>query len=113
MRPSAARNRRPSNDRLIHLELFTDFFNEIGHERPICDVCSMSAYPESAHSARFAKQLWKLLHVSSDPPRLAFAQQCSFPRSDYGGVWASTQNIPSGVLWLLPLIALETAECPL
>lgn len=31
MRPSAARNRRPSNDRLIHLELFTDFFNEIGH----------------------------------------------------------------------------------
>ena len=30
MRPSAARNRRPSNDRLIHLELFTDFFNEIG-----------------------------------------------------------------------------------
>ena len=29
MRPSAARNRRPSNDRLIHLELFTDFFNEI------------------------------------------------------------------------------------
>ena len=34
MRPSAARNRRPSNDRLIHLELFTDFFNEIGQERP-------------------------------------------------------------------------------
>ena len=34
MRPSAARNRRPSNDRLIHLELFTDFFNKIGQERP-------------------------------------------------------------------------------
>ena len=32
MRPSAARNRRPSNDRLIHLELFTDFFNEIGQK---------------------------------------------------------------------------------
>ena len=29
MRPSAARNRRSSNDRLIHLELFTDFFNKI------------------------------------------------------------------------------------
>ena len=33
MRPSAARNRRPSNDRLIHLELFTDFFNEIAQKR--------------------------------------------------------------------------------
>ena len=32
MRPSAARNRRPSNDRLIHLELFTDCFNEIDPE---------------------------------------------------------------------------------
>ena len=34
MRPSAARNRRPSNDRLIYLELFTDFFNEIGPSLP-------------------------------------------------------------------------------
>ena len=35
MRPSAARNRRPSNDRLIHLELFTDFFNEIDELVPL------------------------------------------------------------------------------
>ena len=35
MRPSAARNRRPSNDRLIYLELFTDFFNEIDPFRPL------------------------------------------------------------------------------
>ena len=44
MRPSAARNRRPSNDRLIHLELFTDFFNKIGQTLHFCGVLVVSAF---------------------------------------------------------------------
>ena len=41
MRPSAARNRRPSNDRLIYLELFTDFFNEID---PVATLSALHRY---------------------------------------------------------------------
>ena len=38
LRPSAARNRRPSNGRVTNLKFLTDFFYKIGHERRFCPV---------------------------------------------------------------------------
>ena len=34
-RPSAARNRRPSNGRVTNLKFLTDFFYKIGHEQTL------------------------------------------------------------------------------
>ena len=74
MRPSAARNRRPSNDRLIHLELFTDFFNEIGRQRHFEGGLVTSALPSTPdvllprNKRRLGPiLLWKSVEVVCEP----------------------------------------------
>jgi hypothetical protein len=54
------------------------------HERPICDVRSMSAYSESGHSATVCQQLRQLGDVDGDAPRLVVGERviaAAMPRS--------------------------------